>query len=149
MKYILYISLIIFFLIIFKVFYIQVIEYKKLNKLANELWSRNLTVASDRGKILDRNGKTIVDNITTASLYLVPNQIVDKEDTSGLPKSYRWNDVKYIMIPNVIGMTKKEAKKELKGLKVEYVGSGDKVIDTSPQVNTRVKENSIIKVLLN
>ena len=46
-------------------------------------------------------------------------------------------------------MTKKEAKKELKGLKVEYVGSGDKVIDTSPQVNTRVKENSIIKVLLN
>ena len=72
-----------------------------------------------------------------------------KEDTSGLPKSYRWNDIKYIMIPNVIGMTKKEAKKELKGLKVEYVGSGDKVIDTSPQVNTRVKENSIIKVLLN
>ena len=72
-----------------------------------------------------------------------------KEDTTGLPKSYRWNDIKYIMIPNVIGMTKKEAKKELKGLKVEYVGSGDKVIDTSPQVNTRVKENSIIKVLLN
>ncbi len=44
------------------------------------------------------------------------------------------------MIPNVIGMTKKDAKRELKGLKVEFVGDGNKVIDTSPQVNTRAKE---------
>ena len=72
-----------------------------------------------------------------------------KEDTSGLPKSYRWNDIKYVMIPNVIGMTKKDAKKELKGFKLEYVGSGDKIIDTSPSINTRVKEGSTIKILLN
>ena len=81
-KIIFYISLLIFFLIILKVFYIQVIEYKKLNKLANELWSRNLTVGADRGKILDRNGKVIVDNITTVGLYLVPNQIINKEETA-------------------------------------------------------------------
>ncbi len=81
-KLIFYISLLIFFLIILKVFYIQVIEYKKLNKLANELWSRNLTVGADRGKILDRNGKVIVDNITTVGLYLVPNQIINKEETA-------------------------------------------------------------------
>lgn len=81
-KYVFYISLLIFILVVFKIFYIQVIEYKKLNKLANELWSRNLTVKADRGKILDRNGKIIVDNITTASLYLVPNQIVNKKDTA-------------------------------------------------------------------
>lgn len=78
-RYILYFSIIIFILIIIKIFYIQVIEYKKLNKLANELWSRNLTVSADRGKIYDRNGKVIVDNITTSSLYLVPAQIQDKE----------------------------------------------------------------------
>ena len=53
------------------------------------------------------------------------------------------------MIPNVIGMTKKESKKELKGFKIEFIGNGDKIIDTSPDVNTRVKEGSIIKVLLN
>ena len=81
-KLIFLISLLIFFLVLLKVFYIQVIEYKKLNKLANELWSRNLTVGADRGKILDRNGKVIVDNITTVGLYLVPNQIVNKEDTA-------------------------------------------------------------------
>ena len=81
-KYIFLICLLIFFLILFKVFYIQVFEYKKLNKLANELWSRNLIVASDRGKILDRNGKIIVDNETVVGLYLVPVQIKNKEEVA-------------------------------------------------------------------
>ena len=75
-------SLLVFILIIIKVFYIQVIEYNKLNKLANELWSRNLTVQADRGKILDRNGKIIVDNITTVGLYLVPNQIKNPSEVA-------------------------------------------------------------------
>lgn len=68
--------------VLVKVFYIEVIEYDKLYDLANELWSRNLTVQADRGKILDRNGLVIVDNITTVGLYLVPSQIKDKEKTS-------------------------------------------------------------------
>ena len=76
------ISLIVFFFIIVKIFYIQVIEYRKLNTLASELWSRNLTVQADRGKILDRNGKVIVDNVTTVGLYLVPSQILNKEEVA-------------------------------------------------------------------
>lgn len=66
-------------LIVIKVFYIQVFEYKKLKTKANDLWSRNLTVEADRGKILDRNGVVLADNLTTTSLVLVPNQIKDKE----------------------------------------------------------------------
>ena len=65
-------------LVIFKVFYIQVFEYKKLNLLAKDLWSRNLEIEADRGKILDRNGEVLADNLTTTSLVLVPNQIKDK-----------------------------------------------------------------------
>lgn len=76
------ISLIVFFFVLIKVFYIQVIEYKKLNTLASELWSRELTVQADRGKILDRNGKVIVDNVTTVGLYLVPNQILNKSEVA-------------------------------------------------------------------
>lgn len=71
--------LIVFILIIVRVFYIQVIEYKKLNTLAESLWSRNLPVQADRGRILDRNGKVIAGNVTTSSLILIPNQIKDKE----------------------------------------------------------------------
>ena len=76
------ISLIVFFFVLVKIFYIQVIEYEKLNTLANQLWSRELTVQADRGKILDRNGKIIVDNVTTVGLYLVPNQILNKSEVA-------------------------------------------------------------------
>src|SRR5574344_2045867 len=68
--------------VVIKVFYIQVFEYNKLNELANDLWSRNLPVTADRGKILDRNGKVLADNITTASLVLIPNQISNKEEVA-------------------------------------------------------------------
>lgn len=66
-------------LVIIRVFYIQVFQYKKLNTLANDLWSRNLSIEANRGKILDRNGEVLADNLTTVSLMLVPNQIKDKE----------------------------------------------------------------------
>lgn len=71
--------LLLFLLVIFKIFYIQVIEYNKLNDLANDLWSRNLPITANRGKITDRNGIVLADNITTTSLVVVPNQITDKE----------------------------------------------------------------------
>ena len=78
-KYVLLIMCLVLLIVLFRVFWVQVIEYKKLNNLANDLWSRNLPVQADRGRILDRNGKVIADNITTASLILIPNQIEDKE----------------------------------------------------------------------
>ena len=69
---------IIFLLIIFKVFYIQVFSYNKLNSLADSLWNRNLPIEADRGKIYDRNGIVLADNKTTVSLVLIPNQIKNK-----------------------------------------------------------------------
>ena len=71
-----------FILIIGKVFYIQVFQYRKLNNYANSLWSRNLPLEPDRGVIYDRNGVVLASNITTTSLVLIPNQIVDKEKTT-------------------------------------------------------------------
>lgn len=68
-----------FILIICKVFYIQVIDYNKLNKLANALWSRNLPIEANRGKIKTSDNKVIADNLTTTSLILIPNQIKNKE----------------------------------------------------------------------
>lgn len=73
-----------FVVIIFKVAYVQLINYSKLNTLASDLWSRELPIAADRGRILDRNGVVLADNITTTSLVLIPNQISDKEKTSTL-----------------------------------------------------------------
>lgn len=74
--------LFLFVLIMFKVFYIQVIDYQKLNSLASSLWNRNLPIEADRGKIYDRNGVVLADNKTTTSLVLIPNQIKNKEEVS-------------------------------------------------------------------
>ena len=69
-----------FLTIIGKVFYIQVFEYKKLNNLANNLWSRNLVIGADRGRILTNDKTVIADNLTTVSLVVVPNQIRNKDN---------------------------------------------------------------------
>ena len=92
------------FLVVVKVFYIQVFEYKKLNTLANDLWSRNLEIEADRGKILDRNGVVLADNLTTTSLVLVPNQIKEKETvTQELAKilNVSYEDMKEHVYKNV------------------------------------------------
>ena len=69
-----------FILIIAKVFYIQVIEYNKLNNLANNLWSRNLIIGANRGRILTDDSVVIADNLTTVSLVVIPNQIKNKDN---------------------------------------------------------------------
>ena len=81
-KIVLLIIICLFIIIIFKVFYIQVISYKKLNKYATSLWSRNLPLEANRGIIYDRNGIELAGNITTTSLVLIPNQIKNKELTA-------------------------------------------------------------------
>lgn len=82
MKIVLFGVIILFVVIIGKVFYIQVIDYDKLNKLAASLWSRNLPVKADRGIIYDRDGGILADNITTTSLVVIPNQIKDKDEVA-------------------------------------------------------------------
>ena len=71
--------IILFLTIICKVIYIQVFEYEKLKNLSKDLWSRNLPIEADRGKIYDRNKEVLADNITTTSLILIPNQIKEKD----------------------------------------------------------------------
>mgnify|MGYP002854122441 FL=1 len=79
MNFIFHIILICFVILFLRVFYLEVFSYQKLNTLANNLWSRDLEIEADRGKILDRNGVVLADNLTTVSLVLVPNQITQKE----------------------------------------------------------------------
>ena len=81
-KIVILVTIFLFLVIIGKVFYIQVIDYKKLNKYATGLWSRNLPLAANRGIIYDRNGIEIAGNITTTSLVLIPNQITNKEEVA-------------------------------------------------------------------
>jgi len=97
---VLIIIIILFFFIVFRVLYIQIFSYDKLSSLANDLWSRNLPLAADRGLILDRNGVVLADNVTITSLVLIPNQLEDKEKVS-------------LLLSEVLGVTKEEMDKHV------------------------------------
>ncbi len=73
---------IIFVIIIFKVFYIEVISYNRLSKLSDDLWSRRMVINAPRGDIVDRNGVVLASSIVTTTIYVVPNQIKNKEEVS-------------------------------------------------------------------
>ena len=79
-KIILLIIIFCFIIIICKVFYIQVIDYNKLNDYATNLWSRNLVIGANRGRILTSDNVIIADNTTTVSLVVIPNQIKNRDD---------------------------------------------------------------------
>jgi len=95
------IIIILFIFIILRVGYIQLIDYKKLYNLAKDLWSRDLIIEADRGLITDRNGVVLADNLTTASLILIPNQIKDKDMVSE-------------KLSSILGVSKEEMDKHVK-----------------------------------
>ena len=71
-----------------------------------------------------------------------------EQSKDGMTKEYTWLDIKYSMLPNVVGMSLKDAQKNLKLFKIEYSGDGDKVIHQSPEPGYYAKENGVVKLLL-
>ena len=71
-----------------------------------------------------------------------------KKQDSQIEKEKEWSDKTIYEVPNVVGMTKKEAKKALENFTVEYAGTGDKVVSQSPEAGTRVEEKTVVRLLL-
>jgi len=75
-----FIFIAIYFLIMFgRLAYVQLIESDEILAKAEELWSRDIPLTAERGKILDRNGEVLVDNELAPSLVVIPRQIEDAE----------------------------------------------------------------------
>ena len=71
-----------------------------------------------------------------------------KKRSDGLKKEYRYFDVKYAEVPNVVGMNVKDAKDNLKNFTIEYSGSGDEIISMSPEAGSSVPINSVVRLML-
>lgn len=97
-KYALIIFLFLFFIIIIRIVYVQVFSYDKLKSLSDDLWSRNLPISAARGKILDRSGKVLADNITITSLVIIPNQIKEPEKVAKTISSILGTDYKDMLL---------------------------------------------------
>ena len=72
---------------------------------------------------------------------------IEKQE-GAIEKSYVWNDIKYYEVPNVVGLSLKDAKNLLYPVEIECSGNGDKVIEQSPSVGTKIDINSKIRLLL-
>ena len=82
MKFIFLGAVLLFIIIFIRILYVQVFSYNKLSTLSDDLWSRELPISASRGKILDRNGKILADNITITSLIIIPNQIKNPKEVA-------------------------------------------------------------------
>jgi penicillin-binding protein 2 len=68
-----------FFLLLTRLWYLQVIESDRLKELSENNRLRFVPVAASRGTILDRNGAVMVDNTPSFSVAVIPQDVKDKD----------------------------------------------------------------------
>lgn len=71
-----------------------------------------------------------------------------KRQDGGIEKTMYWDDPVYNELPNVVGLTKKEAQKSLYYYTIEYTGYGDYVLEQSPKAGTSLPIGSTVRLLL-
>lgn len=71
-----------------------------------------------------------------------------EEQDGAIEKVKQWDDQVYVIVPDVVGKTVKEAKKKLTNFEIEYSGTGSKVIEQSPSADTKVVQGSTVRLLL-
>jgi penicillin-binding protein 2 len=128
-----------FFLLLTRLWYLQVIESDRLKELSENNRLRFVPVAASRGTILDRNGSVMVDNTPSFSVAVIPQDVKDKEVLIGTLARYldldrselldRWEKgkgrAKYYPIVLASGITRdqleflEENRLRLPGLEIE------------------------------
>ncbi|WNS79808.1 stage V sporulation protein D [Domibacillus sp. DTU_2020_1001157_1_SI_ALB_TIR_016] len=82
MFWILLLSFLAFSALVIRTGYIQLVNGGELTDKAEELWGRSIPAEPERGLILDRNGKVLVGNKNAPTVYVIPAQIDDPEQTA-------------------------------------------------------------------
>ena len=59
----------IFFALIVRLFFVEIIDSNWLQNLALSQWTRDLPISAERGKIYDKNGATLAVSLTSYDLY--------------------------------------------------------------------------------
>ena len=71
-----------------------------------------------------------------------------EEQEGGLEKDLEWTDKITYEVPNVVGLTKDEAKKQLVNFTVEYSGTGDYVVSQSPEAGVKHEDKATVRLML-
>jgi stage V sporulation protein D (sporulation-specific penicillin-binding protein) len=71
-----------FFVISVRLGYVQFVLGNMLTDQALDSWSRNIPFEPKRGKILDRNDVVLATNISAPTVFVVPRQVKEPEETA-------------------------------------------------------------------
>ena len=72
---------------------------------------------------------------------------IEKQE-GGMGKDLEWTDKILYEVPNVVGLTVQEAKKQLVNFNIEYTGTGEKVISQSPEAGEKQEDRGTVRLLL-
>ena len=75
-------GILVFFVIDFRLGYVQFFLGDSLTTKAKDSWSRNVPFQPERGRILDRNGVELAKNESAPTIYVVPRQIEKPAETA-------------------------------------------------------------------
>ena len=104
-------------------------------------------LAVDNAKGVTQYGGTVSAPIVKSIMKSIIDILDIKPDPNGIEKEDNYIDKKYVIVPNVVGMDIKNAKKELKGFNIKEEGTG-KVLYQSPISGTKIEENGTIRLYL-
>lgn len=76
------IGLLVFFVIEFRLGYVQLYLGNVLMGKAKDSWSRNIVFEPKRGEIVDRNGVALATNLSAPTIYIVPRQLENPQETA-------------------------------------------------------------------
>lgn len=76
------------------------------------------------------------------------NALNIKKQEGGIEKDLEWTDKIFYEVPNVVGLSVKEAKKQLVNFNIEYTGTGERVISQSPEAGEKHEDRGTIRLLL-
>lgn len=71
--------MVVLILLMFRIAYIMLLQSEYYSKQATDLHQRERVIKASRGKIYDRNGVILADNITVCTVSVIHNQIEDPE----------------------------------------------------------------------
>ena len=105
-------------------------------------------VALDNPKGVTQYGGTVAAPIAKAIMNDAINALNIERREDGSEMKYNWYDKKYAIVPNVTGMDKVDAIKELKNFQIEYSGSGKNILDQAPLGGTKIYEGEKVRLFL-
>jgi penicillin-binding protein 2 len=98
------VALVLFAIVFFRLWYLQVLSGDEYRAEANNNRVREITVQAPRGRIVDRNGRVLVDNRIAFAVTLSPDKI---------PKDRHGKKKLYARLASVLGMKRREIDREV------------------------------------